>query len=94
MDVYTDHNEELEADLEKDVDLVTILAHSTITHLDPLVATEGCTTPHSIDFMPDEDGDNEGAGFDELLSSELELRHLDASGDRDETRERLIECLK
>jgi hypothetical protein len=58
MDVYTDHTDELEADLEKDVDLATIISHSTIAHSDPLVATEGCMNPHSIDFMPDEDDDN------------------------------------
>jgi hypothetical protein len=94
MDVYTDHKDELEADLEKDVDLATIIAHSTISHLDPLVATEGCMNPHSIDFMPDQDDDNEGADFDDLLSTELELRQLDAGGDRDEMRERLRECLE
>jgi hypothetical protein len=86
MDMYTDHKDELEAGLEKDVTLATILAHSTIAHSDPLVATEGCMSPHSIDFMPDEDDDNEGADFDDLLSTELELRQLDAGGNRDEMR--------
>jgi hypothetical protein len=66
MDVYTDQKYELEADLKKYVDLVTILAHSTIAHSDPLVATEGCMNPHSIDFMPDKDNDNEGADFDDF----------------------------
>jgi hypothetical protein len=66
MDVYTDEKDELEADPKKDVDLVTILAHSTIAHSDPLVATEGCMNPHSIDFMPDKDNDNEGADFDDF----------------------------
>jgi hypothetical protein len=67
MDVYTNHKDELESDLEKYVALATILAHSTIAHSDPLVATEGCINPHSIDFMPDEDDDNEGANFDNLF---------------------------
>jgi hypothetical protein len=83
MDVYTDHSDALEAILEKYVDVSTILAHSTIAHWDPLVATEGCMNPHSIYFMPDDDDDTQGADFDDLLSSELELQQLDASGDRD-----------
>jgi hypothetical protein len=53
MDVYTDHKDKLEADLEKDVDLATILAHSTISHVYPLLATEGYMTPHYIEFMLD-----------------------------------------
>jgi hypothetical protein len=52
MDAYTDHKKVLEAEIEKDIDLATILAHSTIAHLDPLVAADGCMNPHSIDFMP------------------------------------------
>jgi hypothetical protein len=47
--------------------------------------------PHSFDFMPDEDDDNEGADFDDFLSKELELRQLDADGDPNEMRERLRE---
>jgi hypothetical protein len=74
--------------------LATILDHSTITHSDPLVATEGFMTPHSIDFMSDEDDDSEGAAFDNLLLTELELRQLDAGGDRDEMRDRLREFLE
>jgi hypothetical protein len=81
----------LEADLKKDVYLATILAHSTIDHLNPLVATEGCMNPHSIDFMTDENDDKEGGDFDDLISTELELRQLDAGGDRYEMRERLRE---
>jgi hypothetical protein len=73
MAVYTDHKDELEADLKKDIDLATILAHSIIAHSYPLVATDGCMNPHSIDFMPDEDDDNEGADVDDLPSTELEL---------------------
>jgi hypothetical protein len=94
MDVYTDHKDELEAEIEKDIDLATILAHSTIAHSDPLVVTDGCMNPSSIYFMLDEDDDNEGADFDYLLSTELELRQLDAGGDRDEMRERLRERLE
>ena len=94
MDVYTDHKDELEADLEQDIDMATVHEHSTIAHSDPLVATEGCMNPHSIDFEPDEDDENEGADFDDLLSAELELRLLDASGDREEMRERLRERLE
>jgi hypothetical protein len=94
MDVYTDHKDELEADLKKNVDLETILAHSTIANSDPLVATEGFMNPHSIDFMLDEDDDNEGAYFDDLLSTELGLRQLDVGGDRDEMKERLQERLE
>jgi hypothetical protein len=94
MDVYTDHNDDLEADLEKDVDLATILAHSTNAHSDPLVSTKGCMNPHSIDFMPDEDDYNEGADVKNLLLTELELRQLEAGGNRYETRERLRERLE
>jgi hypothetical protein len=99
MDVYADHKDELEADLDKDIDLATILAQFTIAqltiaHLDPLVATEVCMNPHSIDFILDKDDDNEWADFDNLLSTELKLRQLDAVGDRDETREILWERLE
>jgi hypothetical protein len=73
IDVCTDHNDELEADLEKDVYLATILSHSIIAHSDPLVATEGCMNPQAIDVMPDEDDDNEGTDFDDLLLTELEF---------------------
>jgi hypothetical protein len=81
MDVYTDDKGELEANLEKCGDLATILAHSTTTHADPLVATEGCLNHHSIDFMSEEDDDSEGTDFDDLPTTELELRQLDAGGD-------------
>jgi hypothetical protein len=40
--------------------------------------------PTLLMLTPDEDDDNEQADFDDLLSSELELRHLDASSDQDE----------
>jgi hypothetical protein len=94
MDVYTDHNDPLEADLEKDVDFATVLAHSIFPHLDNVVATEGCMNPYAIDFMPDDDEDNEEAGVGDLLSSELELQQLDVSGDRYEMREILWERLE
>jgi hypothetical protein len=94
MDVYTDHKDELEADLNKDVDLATIRVHSTIAHSDPLVATEGCMNPHSINFMLEEDDDNEVADLYDLLLTELELRQLDAGDKQDEMRERLREHLE
>jgi hypothetical protein len=83
MDVYTHHKDELEADRKKDADLATILAHSTIAYSDTVVATEGCMHPHSLDFVPNKDDNNEGADFDDLLLTELRLRQLDAGGDQD-----------
>jgi hypothetical protein len=77
MDVYTDHRDKLELDLEKDVDYATVFVHSTIAHSDPLVATEGCLNPHSINFQPSIDDENECATLEDLLSEELELRIMD-----------------
>jgi hypothetical protein len=93
MDVYTDHRDELELYIEKDVDYATVCAHSTIAHSDPLVANEGCLNLHSIDFQPPIDDEKECAAFEELLSEELELRMMDACGDTEEMCVRLCERL-
>jgi hypothetical protein len=58
------------------------------------MATEGELNPHSIDFEPDEGDLNECAAFEDLLSEELDLRMMDATGDMDVMRERLRERLK
>jgi hypothetical protein len=71
-----------------------VCAHSTIHHSDLLVATEGELNPHSIDFELVEGNLNECAAFEDLLSEELDLRMMDATGDMDEMRERLRERLK
>jgi hypothetical protein len=93
MAVYTDYMNELAADIEKDVDYPNVCARSTIEHSDPLVATEGELNPHSTDFEPDEGDLNECAAFEYLLSEELDLRMMDATGDMDEMREGLRERL-
>jgi hypothetical protein len=92
--VYGDHEEALERDLERDVHGTTVRTHSNIEHSDILAATEGRLNPHCIDFIPDEEDENECATFENLLSEELKLRQIDASGDMENTRERLYACLK
>jgi hypothetical protein len=94
MAVYTNYMDELAADIEKDVDYPTVCAHSTIDHSDPLVATEGKLNPHPIYFEPDEGDLNECAASKDLLSEELNLSMMDATGDIEEIRELLHELLK
>jgi hypothetical protein len=59
-----------------------------------LTATNGRLNPHCIDFIPDKEYENECAAFEDLLYEELQLRQMDASGDMEDTRERLYERLK
>jgi hypothetical protein len=93
--IYRDHQEALDRDLERDVDGMTVRAHSNTEHSDVLAATDGRLDPHScIDFIPDEEDENEYAAFEYLLSKELELRQMDASGDMEDMREGLYARLK